>query len=53
MAPGEPFTVRPGGDHLRVTIGLVDGGQAAIERLADQVAEAAGPTATRRARRPA
>ncbi|CAN5501742.1 aminotransferase class I/II-fold pyridoxal phosphate-dependent enzyme [soil metagenome] len=53
VAPGEPFTVRPAGDHLRITIGLVDGSDAAIEQLAEQVAGAAGPAAGRRSRRPA
>ena len=42
VAPGEPFMVNRDGDHLRITIGLVDGTNGAIEHLASQVADAAG-----------
>ena len=42
VAPGEPFMVNRNGGHLRITIGLVDGTDADIKRLASQVASAAG-----------
>ena len=42
VAPGEPFMVNRNGGHLRITIGLVDGTEADIKRLASQVASAAG-----------
>lgn len=42
VAPGDPFAVRRGGDHLRITIGLFDGSEAEIRALARQVADAAG-----------
>jgi len=45
-APGTPFFVRPDADHLRITIGLVNGGDAAIASLAAQVAAAAAPDTT-------
>ncbi|HRW39086.1 MAG: aminotransferase class I/II-fold pyridoxal phosphate-dependent enzyme [Acidimicrobiales bacterium] len=41
VAPGQPFRVRPDADHLRITTGLVAGGAAALDALADQVADAA------------
>lgn len=41
VAPGLPFRVRPDRDHLRITTGLLDGGDDAIAALADQVADAA------------
>ena len=44
VAPGLPFQVRPDGDHLRVTTGLVAGGSDAIDQIADRVAEAAAAT---------
>lgn len=42
VAPGDPFTVRRDGHHLRITIGLFDGTEAELQALARQVAEAAG-----------
>ena len=39
-APGEPFLVRPDGDHLRVTVGLLHLEDAG--RVAEHLAEAAG-----------
>ncbi|MCW6006345.1 GntR family transcriptional regulator, partial [Micromonospora sp. CPCC 205371] len=39
VAPGGPFQVRPLGDHVRVTVGLVRDG---FDDLADILAEAAG-----------
>jgi DNA-binding transcriptional MocR family regulator len=47
VAPGGPFLVLPDTDHLRITIGLVDARGRAIERLADQVAEAGRSEAAR------
>jgi DNA-binding transcriptional MocR family regulator len=47
VAPGGPFLVLPDADHLRITIGLVDARGRAIERLADQVAEAGRSEAAR------
>lgn len=41
VAPGEPFLVRPDGDHLRITVGLVPADGDAMARLAHQVAAAA------------
>ncbi|QXC61208.1 aminotransferase class I/II-fold pyridoxal phosphate-dependent enzyme [Aquihabitans sp. G128] len=52
VAPGEPFMVRPAGDHLRITIGLLDGPISAIEHLAEQVADVAGGPGARVGRRP-
>ncbi len=43
VAPGEPFAIGPRGGHLRITIGLLDGADGAIARLAEQVAEADAP----------
>jgi DNA-binding transcriptional MocR family regulator len=37
-APGHPFLVLPDRPHIRITIGLVGDGTAAIEALADQIA---------------
>jgi DNA-binding transcriptional MocR family regulator len=45
-APGEPFLVRPDGDHLRVTVGLLHRDDAA--RVADHLVDAAGRAATHR-----
>jgi hypothetical protein len=40
VAPGAPFEVTPlGGDHIRVTVGLV---RAGFDELAQTLAEAAG-----------
>jgi DNA-binding transcriptional MocR family regulator len=39
VAPGAPFLVRPGGGHVRVTIGLVDDAET-IGTLAEQLAAA-------------
>lgn len=49
VAPGDPFVVVPDGDHLRITIGLLGGPPERSTRLADQVADAAGPVAGHRA----
>jgi DNA-binding transcriptional MocR family regulator len=46
VAPGEPFLVRPDGDHLRVTVGLLHRGDAA--RVADHLVDAAGRAAAHR-----
>jgi DNA-binding transcriptional MocR family regulator len=48
-APGEPFLVRPDGDHLRVTIGLLHREDAA--RVAEHLVDAAGGAATHRSGR--
>jgi DNA-binding transcriptional MocR family regulator len=45
-APGEPFMVRPDGDHLRITVGLVHLDDAA--RVAEHLVEAAGSGRTSR-----
>jgi DNA-binding transcriptional MocR family regulator len=45
-APGEPFLVRPDGDHLRVTVGLLHRDDAG--RVADHLVDAAGRAATHR-----
>ena len=50
IAPGAPFLVRPDGDHVRITIGLV-GEVDAIATLADQVAAADRAAALQPARR--
>ena len=40
VAPGAPFSVRSGADHVRVTIGLLADGDGAHARLAAQIASA-------------
>jgi DNA-binding transcriptional MocR family regulator len=45
VAPGAPFLVLPEPDHLRITIGLVAPRGGAIDRLADQLADAGGSDA--------
>jgi len=52
-AAGEPFGVRPGSDHIRLTVGLVHGPEAAVTELADRVAAAAAPLGPWRGRHPA
>ena len=47
-APGEPFQVRHDSPHLRVTVGLIDSEH---ERIAHQLAEAAGGTRSPRGHR--
>ncbi|MDQ3738315.1 MAG: PLP-dependent aminotransferase family protein, partial [Actinomycetota bacterium] len=42
VAPGEPFLVRPGDDHLRVTVGLIRGSDDHVAEVAEQLAVAAG-----------
>lgn len=42
VAPGEPFLVRPDGDHVRVTVGLIGGTDQHVVAVADHLAEAAG-----------
>jgi len=46
-APGEPFMVRPGADHLRLTVGLLDGSPAEVRATAHLLADAAGFTPSR------
>jgi len=46
-APGEPFMVRPGGDFLRLTVGLLDGSPAQVRATARLLADAAGFTPSR------
>lgn len=41
VAPGEPFLVRPDADHVRVTVGVIDGGTARLHDVASQLAHAA------------
>ena len=41
VAPGGPFLVRPDGDHVRVTVGLVDGRRRDVVEVATQLADAA------------
>ncbi len=42
VAPGEPFMVRPGQAHIRLTVGLLDGSDADVAATAQIVADAAG-----------
>jgi len=41
VAPGRPFLMRPDGDHLRVTVGLVTGGADRLVEVAERLADAA------------
>ena len=50
VAPGAPFLVRPGADHIRVTIGQLADPEAA-QTLADQIAQADATASTRSTRR--
>jgi len=47
VAPGEPFLVRPADDHIRVTVGLLTGSDAAVRDAAGFLAHAAGHPAAR------
>ena len=41
VAPGGPFLVRPDRDHVRVTVGLLDGRRRDVAEVATQLADAA------------
>jgi DNA-binding transcriptional MocR family regulator len=41
VAPGRPFLMQPDGDHLRVTVGLIDGGHGHLVEIAERLADAA------------
>jgi len=49
-APGQPFMVHPDTDHLRVTVGLLDGGDEQLVEVAHRLADAAAPTRRHSAR---
>jgi DNA-binding transcriptional MocR family regulator len=51
VARGSPFLAFADDDHVRVTVGLLHGGRRAADRLAAQLAEAAGPSRPALARR--
>lgn len=51
VAPGTPFLVHPDADHVRITVGLLTGGPAAAEQLADQIARADAAIAAHPSRR--
>ena len=44
VAPGGPFMVRPDGDHVRVTVGLIP--EANAERVGELLVDAAGRLAS-------
>ena len=51
VAPGAPFMVNPDRDHLRVTVGLLDGDDDHVADVAEQLATAAGHAPARTGRR--